>query len=736
MLTFALKTGHVGVSRRMALVLASAAAIQQAIAADVGDPAGQAANASSRGGDLEEVVVSGHYEFLSVDTSGATNLPLPIEKVPQSISLVSEDFIKAADLKTLGDIAEYTPGALNAGNQEGFGTIIKLRGFSSLQSIDGLNVGTLSGTSYEPDYAIIDRLEVVKGPSSVIYGVSSAGGLVNFVTKSATRTTPSYVSVQGGSWNTYRVEGQIAGALDPAKTLRGIGVVVRDQGDSFMTDVSHANTVVYGGINWSGIDSLSAYLHGGYELHVRTSFDGVPTLEDGSPAPLPRSFLIGSKEMEVRTNVYHAEGDLTWHANSMLDLSIKGNYRLVKTNGIAPYSFGLDPEGNIGLAIQDFTGGLTEKDYGIGVAGVYHFDELGLANSFVSAAAMYQDGVSDAAGGQAIFSGPYAGPDPDNPYVGSVNVSAGQAGVEKAFNSAVPTGPKTFTDLDLRTLTLSIQSVIQVTDHLLLLGGASYAKPRITQVENGDYQDFSSGSQISYRGGLTYEMAHGTNAYVSFSQSFNPQTWTNVNNHVLPPILGEQYEVGVKYRSPDGRLLLTTAVFQITQKNQGQFDTQIDGLDRYRAVGELKHKGIELEGIGRLSRQWQLNVGYAYLDPKVSKDSDPINVGRTEIFLPKQTASLFSTYTLEDGLLHGLSFGAGARYVGPEKTAYDGSTRDIAGYLVLDATAGYSFGSTSVQLNAHNLLDRHYFINNYGTLFYGNAVGEPVNWAITLRHDF
>ena len=736
MLTSASKTGYVGVSRGVALVLASAVAIQQAIAADAGQSAAQAANVSSKGRDLEEVVVSGHFEFLSVDTSGATNLPLPIEKVPQSISLVSGDFIKAADLKTLGDIAEYTPGALNAGNQEGFGTIIKLRGFASAQSIDGLNVGSLAGTSYEPDYAIIDRLEVVKGPSSVIYGVSSAGGLVNFVTKSATRTTPSYISVQGGSWNTYRLEGQIAGALDEAKTLRGIGIVVRDQGDSFMTDVSHASTVVYGGINWSGIDSLTAYLHGGFERHVRTSFDGVPTEEDGSPAPLPRSFLIGSKNMELRTSVYHAEGDMTWHANSMLDLSIKGNYRLVKTHGVSPYSFGLDPDGNIGLAIQDFTGGLKEEDYGIGVAGVYHFDELGLTNSFVSAAAMYQDGVSDAAGGQAVFSGPYAGADPDNPYVGSVNVSAGQAGVENAFNTAALTGPKTFTDVELRTLTLSVQSVIQVVDHVSLLAGASYAKPRITQVENGDHQDFSSGSQMSYRAGLTYEMVHGTNAYVSFSQSFNPQTTIDINNQVLPPILGEQYEGGVKYRSPDGRLLLTTAIFQITQKNQGQFDTQVDGLDRYRAVGELKHKGIELEGTGRLSRQWQLNVGYAYLDPKVSKDSDPTTVGRTEVFLPKQTASVFSTYSLEDGPLHGLTFGAGARYVGSEKTAYDGSTKDIAGYIVVDATAGYTFGSTSVQLNAHNLLDRHYYINNYGTLFYGNAVGAPVNWALTLRHDF
>jgi len=722
------KHGYIGVSRRATLALASALATHQAMAADPSAPAADS---------LQEVVISGHYEFLSVDTSGTTNLPLPIEKVPQSISLVSEDFIKAADLKTLGDIAEYTPGALNVGNQEGFGTQVKLRGFAAAEAVDGLNVGTLSGTSYEPDYAIIDRLEIVKGPSSVIYGVSSAGGMINFVSKSATRTTPSYVSVQGGSWNSYRLEGQVAGALDPAKTLRGIGIVVRDQGDSFMTDVSHTSTVLYGGLNWSGLDALTAYLHAGFERHVRTGFDGIPTQADGSPAPLPRSFFIGTRQMELRSDVYHGEGDLTWHPNEMLDLSIKGNYRQIATRGVAPYSFGLDSDGNLGLAVQDFSGaGLRERDYGVGASGVYHFDSLGLQNSFVSLAALYQDEVSDSATGQAVFSGAYAGSDPTNPYVGSINIAAGQAGVENAFNSAALTGPLVFNDLHLRTLTISAQTVLQVIDHLSVLGGASYAKPRITQIENGDYQDFTSGSRISYRGGLIYELVHGTNAYVSFSQSFNPQTTIDVDGRVLPPIIGEQYEGGVKYRSADGRLLLTAAAFRITQKNQGQFDTQIDGLDRYRAVGELTHKGFELEGVGRLSRQWQLNAGYTYLDPKVTRDSDPTTVGQTEIFLPKQTASVFSTYTLAGGPLQGVSFGTGARYVGSQRTAYDDSTRNIAGYVVVDASIGYAFGNTSLQLNGHNLLDRHYFINNYQTLFYGNAVGEPLNVALTVRHDF
>ncbi|MFZ0007865.1 MAG: TonB-dependent receptor plug domain-containing protein, partial [Steroidobacteraceae bacterium] len=139
---------------------------------------------------LEEVTVTAHYQFLSADTSGTTNLPLPVEKVPQSINIVSNDFINAADLKTLGQIAEYTPGATNNGSDLGLSSTMSLRGYPAEKAVDGLND---NDTNFEPDYAIYDRLEVVQGPSSVVYGISSPGGLANFVTKSATENTPTYV---------------------------------------------------------------------------------------------------------------------------------------------------------------------------------------------------------------------------------------------------------------------------------------------------------------------------------------------------------------------------------------------------------------------------------------------------------------------------------------------------------------------------------------------------------------
>jgi outer membrane receptor protein involved in Fe transport len=150
---------------------------------------------------LQEVTITAPYEFLSADTSGTTNLPLPIEKVPQSISLISDEFIEAADLKNIGDIADYVPGLFNNGPNGGFASLVTLRGFTPIRSIDGINVGTAGPPAWEPDYAIFDRVEVVKGPSSVVYGVSSAGGLINYVTKSATPTTVDYLLAQVGSWN-------------------------------------------------------------------------------------------------------------------------------------------------------------------------------------------------------------------------------------------------------------------------------------------------------------------------------------------------------------------------------------------------------------------------------------------------------------------------------------------------------------------------------------------------------
>jgi iron complex outermembrane receptor protein len=651
-------------------------------------------------------------------------------------------------LKSLGEVAEYTPGAINAGNQLGAGALIKLRGFNPGRAVDGLNTGGLTAF-YDPDYAIFDRFEVVKGPTSVVYGPSSPGGLVNFVTKSATPHTIDYVYAQVGSWNSYRVEGQAAGALDSAGRIRVIGVVVRDQGDSFIDVINHVKTTVYGGINVDITDSVTGYLHGGYERFSRTAFDGIPAEPDGSPAPVSQSFFIGAKGMDLKTSAYHAEGDLTWHATDTLDVSVKGNFERTNTVGQTPYAYGLDATGAIALGYQTINESPNDN-YGIGVSSIYRLDGLGLSNSFVSLAAMHQ---VNSQGQNLGYNG------------GAGNIFGGEAALAQEFESLSREALSPYVyNVHVKVTTVTAQSVAQVITPLSLLVGASYSKPDQTQVYNGVYDDFNFNSRISYRGALIYEVVPTVNAYASFSQSYSPQALQSCTLPqggtacseigTLPPEIGQQYEVGAKYRSSNGRLLMTGALFQVTQQNQGVFDKQVASVAYWKPVGELTHKGVELEVVGQITSQWQIHAGYEFLDPKITKALDSgaapqgATIGQTELYLPKHTASFYTTYTIGHGFIRGVSFGGGIRYVGAQHTSYDSAlanleglrsstiTKDLPNYTLVDANVGYTVGKWLLQLNGHNIFDRHYVINNYQTLLYGNFVGTPASVALSVRREF
>ncbi|WP_016745480.1 TonB-dependent siderophore receptor [Rhizorhabdus wittichii] len=669
--------------------------------------------ADAAGGDI---VVTG-YRYLSEDTSGTTGLPLSIESVPQSISLVNQDFLKATDIKTLGEVAQYTPGALFDGNPGGFGSVVKLRGFTSGNAIDGLNVGLLD---FEPDFATLERLEIVKGPTSVVYGAANPGGIINQVTKSARADTPSYVQVLGGSWGRWRAEGQVAGALNEAGTIRAIGVAAHEEAGSFMKRVDSAKTVAYLGLDADLTDTLSGYLHGGYEHYRRTPFDGIPTLPDGSPAPVGRSFFIGSGDFDIVTRVKRVNGGLNWEPSSAWSVSLKLNYLYYNTTGQSGFGFDLQPNGDFFLAAQRYTKN-DQESFSAGLSSLYKLDDLGLADSFVTVAANYQDYRTQSNG---------LVPDLPNDMA---NIFDGIPAIEAALNAAQYPGYAYALGRRLRYLTLSGQADIKVAEPLTLLGGISWSKPDVTKRSGtGPRQDFSGDSQTSLRLAATLEPVKGLNIYASYSESFQPQLFIDTAGNVLAPLSGEQYELGVKYVSSDRRLLLSGALFDVRQANQARYDQTVNLIDRYKAIGEVRHRGLELQAVGEIVRGWQVNAGLSLLDPKIRKDDDPTLIGTTVTFLPKTTASLFTSYMFDNGLL----LGGGARYVGSVNTAYDGSTRDIASYTLVDASAGYSFDGWRLQLNLKNLFDKKYYINNYQTLFYGNVVGEPRSFTISVRRDF
>lgn len=673
--------------------------------------------------DDAEIIVTGSYRFLDADTRGTTNLPMPIEEVPQSISLVSEDFIKAANLRTLGDIAAYTPGAIHGGNPSNNGTVIKLRGFTAGRAIDGITaISTF--TSYEPDFAIFERLEIVEGPSSVVYGISSPGGLVNYVTKGAKANTPSYVSVKAGSWNAFRGEAQLAGPVDKNGDVRLIGIVAHDQADSFIDELSRKKSLVYGGIDADMTDTLSMFAHAGYEKYRRTSFDGIPVYANGEPADVPRSFFLGSRDIAVTSRTFYGTSNIRWSPNDDFELILKGNYEDARQSGAAGYAYNLQANGDASFQVNRRSAVRT-VNYGIGASAIYKLDGLGLAGSFVSLAALYQD--SD----QKTTTNSPRG-------TGTINIFDTTENIRRAFNDRLANNPlfPFASFIRTKTLTLVGQSVFKPTDRLSLLLGASYSKPDATRNTNGAVQVYDVPGQVSARAGLTYEIFDNTNLYASYSESFSPQPRLMVDQNVLPPLAGEQYELGVKAKAFEGRLLLTGAVYQIVQQNFAAFDRNLNGIDYYRPVGEVKHRGFELKALGEIGDGFQINAGYAYLDAKVVKDTNVSAIGQRVLYLPENSFSAFLTYTVGQGALSGLTIGGGARYVDAVRTSYTGATIDIPAYTVVDASLTYDIGRWSLQLNVQNLFDEKYLINNYQTLVYGNMAGDPANVTANLRYRF
>ncbi len=679
--------------------------------------------------NLDEVTVTG-YRFLDEDTSGITNLPLPIDKIPQSISIVNNDFVGAADLKDASEIAQYTTGAMWGSYNPSDANEFWIRGFSANYAIDGLTVGYQIP---EPDAAILARYEVVKGPASVVYGAQSPGGIVNLVSKSASSDVRSSVEVLGGSFGRYRVEGELAQSLNAAGTVRGIGVAAYEDQGSFVDFVKKNRAVAYIGLDFDVNPALTGYFRTSYQRTKNTPYNGIPTFEDGSFVKVPRSFFIGGSDLNNVSQTFRVDSGLSWNPSNLWSFDLKALYHHLKHRGGNQYNYSyVASDGSFPYGGERFIDWHIE-DYSLAVSASRKLDDLGLDDSSVSGSIRYQHYEYD----NYELTGGGPGPNP--------NIFAGDAAINDIFNAFTPTNTYQ-QDQRMNYLTASTQAVIKVSRPLTLVGGVAYSQPRIDQqLYFGSFNNFDPGNQMNYRGAVLYEPIERLDLYASYSESFQPNLRIDRNYRVLAPLSGTQYEIGAKYR-PHQAILLTAAAFEIREKNIAVFDfADVNGESLYRAE-DVRHRGIEVDATGRVTRRWQVRGGFSVLDPKVTNDPNhSVNNGETRPWIPRVTANLYTLYEISERL----SVGGGARYVGEVKT-YDNSDtsfatpdgkpllKEIPSYAVFDAAVNYSFDLWRLQLNLKNIGDKHYAVSTpiFQSLAAGLFPGEPRSFAVSVRRDF
>ncbi len=255
---------------------------------------------------------------------------------------------------------------------------------------------------------------------------------------------------------------------------------------------------------------------------------------------------------------------------------------------------------------------------------------------------------------------------------------------------------------------------------------------------------------VKPRFGVLWQPAKELSLYANYVENFGLSQGHNADNTPLPPVTAEQYEGGIKTELFDGRFTGSLAWFDITKQNLAIADTSPLGLQTgaYRAIGEVRNRGVELDLAGEVLPGWRMIGNYSYIDSRVTRDSDfnggTGSIGNRLPNVPRNSASFWNTYEFLDTELRGLKFGAGV-VLRDQRQGDLNNDLQLPGYATVDLMAGYGIklGKTklSTQINAYNILDKHYYESTPGSqslpaIGYGIMPGAPTTVMGLVRLEF
>lgn len=658
------------------------------------------------------------YGVVAEVTRSATKTDTPLLETPQSVSVITQSQIAQQGANTLNQVLRYTPGVAvetrgaTATRLDQF----TIRGFSATTYLDGLRVFGGRDALPQVDAYRLERVDVLKGPSSVVYGQGGPGGVVNQISKRPVDGQINEVGVEFGTNSLLRGMADVGGRLDDeGKFLyRIVGAGYKSDGQQHFTKERRyyvSPSFTYQPSADTRLTVLTHFQHDP-DMGAYGSLPAMGTvyeLPDGSR--FSRSFYDGDKGFERSDRKHYSLGyDIEHRFNDTFKAS--QNFRYV--NADAKYrsiynSAWADP-------------------------GVYRYLQRGMIGTDVEFEALTLDNNV-----QADFNtGPFAHKlllGFDYQHIRTDTKSASRWGVsdfnldtwDPDYDMGYELPPFTTDQRQKQYQTgLYLQDQIKLGGLSVLLGGR-YDWARTTS----DSTNLATGVRthspqraqaFTGRAGLLYLFDNGVAPYFSYSESFEPQSGTGWNNQPFDPVEGEQYELGVKYEPPGSRTLLTAAVFDLRRKNLTTTDpdpTHICGGGRCSIqAGEVRTRGLELEAKSEPIDGLSVIASYSWLHNVYSKDNPNaagISLkGSQPVAVPKHQASAWVRYELQRGPLAGLGMGAGVRYLG-ETWGDAANTFRVPGATLFDLGLDYDLGRNQpalkgwqVSLNVANLFDKRY----------------------------
>ncbi|CAB3919414.1 Ferrichrome outer membrane transporter/phage receptor [Achromobacter aegrifaciens] len=683
---------------------------------------------------LAPVTVSGMSDspittvgYVATVSASATKTDTPLIETPQSVSVVTREQITEQGAQTLNQVLRYTAGVATESRGATATRLdqFSVRGFQASSYLDGLRVFGGRDALPQVDTYRLERVDVLKGPASVMYGQGGPGGVVNQVSKRPLEETLREVEVQVGNYDYRRANFDFGGPVDEdgkfLYRLVGSGYM----SDGQVKDTKERRYFVSPAFTWKPSSDTT--------LTVLTNFQRDPDMGSYGSVPAMRTLLSAPDGIRLPADYY--DGDANFEKSDRKSYSlgyvlehrfndnIKASQSLRWTRAEAQY------RSIYGAMTNNY--GYTDK--------TYRYQQRASIATDVDVGALVLDNNV-----QARFNtGPFAHTTLlgfDYQHVKTDTLSG--FGTAPALDVLNPNNhqnipaPAFSTDATNKQYQtgLYFQDQIKIDRLSVLLGGRydwSRTMGETTTIATGRVAPSSlNAEKFTGRLGAIYNFDNGVAPYFSYSESFEPQSGTGWQNKPFKPIEGNQYEVGIKYQPPGSATLLSFAAFDIRRENMTTTDpdpTHICGTAGGRCsiqAGELRTQGIELEAKTEPLRGLTLVAAYSLMDNEYSKgypNAAGMNLkGKTPVGVPSQQASAWARYQLQDGPLAGVGVGGGVRYIG-SSYANETNTLKVPSVTLFDLMLDYDLGRASpslkgmqVALNVQNLFDKEYIASCSG----------------------
>ncbi|MDT4328694.1 TonB-dependent siderophore receptor [Methylomonas sp. MS20] len=671
--------------------------------------------------------------YVAKHSTAGSKTDTPLIETPQAISVIDNAEFTARAAQNITQAVAYTPGLLTGM----FGPSTRddyfnLRGFDAPQYLDGTRLAGANYANLRIDPYGLERIEVLRGPASVLYGQNPPGGLINMVSKRPTAQPFHELQMLGGSF------GRVQGALDFSGPLDDQGqflyrLTALGRGSDSQVDFSKDDRYfVAPSFTWQPDANTSLTFLSHYQkddagntmqfLPYQGSVVGNPN------GRLPTSTFLGEPGFDHYRREQFAVGYAFEHRFNR-HWAVRQNLRYADVKSDYPVTFALgfvtDNDGvpvdyrtvsRLAGLYRDQAGTFTldnhaQADFAIG--DVRHTALLGLDFRQINGDRQRGFGSpSDLDMYSPVYGQPFAEPQIET----LVNQQQDQIGLYgqdqiqwRQWIATIGVRYDWASNASLRT-----DYYDSDTDRI------DYAKPRYS----GSRQDDAA---FTYRTGLSYLFDSGVAPYFNYSESFEPTAGSTFAGTPFKPTTGQQFEIGVKYQPPGVKALITLAAFELTQQNVVTPDPDPAHVGFSIQTGAARSRGIELEGKARLEMGLDVTAALALIESQVTKTNEANQLGKKLSYTPETQGSLWLDYTQPSGALAGLGLGGGVRYTGSNYGDLSNSQK-APSYTLIDASVHYELGKLHRRLrgarlgvNISNLFDREYVATcGEGSCYYGD----------------